>query len=155
MLGHGALIRTSAAQQIGGFPDFIGEDIAFTLRLASRGNYGVVVASAVATEGYPLSYYAYWRRILRWTRADADVVRRLSNPLLESPLKPLRKVAVWFGLIRLPSASFYWPLLVAISTLSIFGAGNSIVVCAFIWTALPIALAPALPVLLLQRTGGP
>jgi cellulose synthase/poly-beta-1,6-N-acetylglucosamine synthase-like glycosyltransferase len=154
MLGHGVLIRTSAAQQIGGFPNFISEDIAFTLRLASQGNYGATVTDAIATEGYPISYYSYWRRMLRWTRADADIVRRLSNPLLESRMRPLRKVAVWAGLIRLPSASFYWPLLVAASTLSLLGAGNSIAECAFIWIALPMVLAPALPVLFLQRTSG-
>lgn len=153
MLGHGALIRTSIAQEIGGFPDFIGEDLAFTLKLAACGKFGALVSNALASESYPSSYRSHWCRLLRWAQSDTDLVLRLFCLLIVGPLRPLRKAAFGLRLLQVPAAALYWPLLVVVSSLSLVGAGNGPVLRPLAWIAMPLMLIPVLPALAFPGTG--
>ena len=153
MLGHGALIRTSIAQEIGGFPNFISEDLAFTLKLAACGKFGALVNNAVASEGYPFSYRSHWCRLLRWAQGDTDLVLRLFYLLIVGPLRPLRKAPFGFRLLQVPAAALYWPLLVVVSSLTLAGAENGPVLCPLAWIAMPLMLTPVIPALAFPGTG--
>jgi len=153
MLGHGALIRTSIAQGIGGFPNFISEDLAFTLKLAAYGKFGALVSSAVATEDYPFSYRSHWCRLLRWAQGDTDLVLRLFYLLIIGPLRPLRKAAFGLRLLQVPAASLYWPLLIVVSSLTLAGAENGPDMRALAWIATPLMLIPVLPALAFPGAG--
>lgn len=152
MLGHGALIRTSIAQEIGGFPDFISEDLAFTLKLAACGKFGALVSNALASEGYPSSYRSHWYRLLRWAQGDTDLVLRLFYLLIAGPLRPLRKAAFGLRLLQVPAAALYWPLLVVVSSLTLAGVENGPVLRPLAWMAMPLMLTPVLPALAFPGT---
>ena len=55
-LGHGGMIRYDAWKAVGGFPEIVSEDLAFSTRLAQIGLRGYFASHVVAYEDYPESY---------------------------------------------------------------------------------------------------
>jgi cellulose synthase/poly-beta-1,6-N-acetylglucosamine synthase-like glycosyltransferase len=66
MLGHGALMRTSAVREVDGFPERVSEDLAMTVRLRRRGWLGLISDLVPCGEGIPETFSAYRRRAEKW-----------------------------------------------------------------------------------------
>ncbi len=71
--GHNQLIRLSALQKVGGFPDdFSSEDTALSLRLSEIG-YRTDLVDCWSYDTEPRSVTAYTRRTVRWARQTVEL----------------------------------------------------------------------------------
>lgn len=57
--GHGVMLRRSAWEAIGGFPEVTSEDLAFASRALTHGLRGVYAEAVVAQEAFPPNYRAF------------------------------------------------------------------------------------------------
>jgi cellulose synthase/poly-beta-1,6-N-acetylglucosamine synthase-like glycosyltransferase len=88
--GHGAVIRSKVWKEVGGFPEIVCEDIAFTSRLRERGYYGVFASDVVCYEEFPRTYLHYLRRYERWIKGTMQYLLEYFPALLRS------RHASWF-----------------------------------------------------------
>ena len=72
--GHGALIRTAVWREVGGFPEIVAEDLAFSTRMAEYGYWGLF-DDICCEEVYPESYWAFCRRQIRYVKGTAEHAR--------------------------------------------------------------------------------
>ena len=73
--GHGALIRMSAWRAVGGFPEVVAEDLAFSTRMRECGYYGVFEDEVCCGEGFPRDYPRFYRRHLKYVKGTAEHAR--------------------------------------------------------------------------------
>ncbi len=111
MLGHGVLLRTADLVAVGGFPEVVSEDLAFTIALAEHGRLGVAVPDAVAWEEFPRSFVAYWRRLSRWISADVEIVMTVLPRLWRTTLGMTAKLDLTVRELRLPLLAGGWLVL--------------------------------------------
>jgi len=64
--GHGVVIRRSALEAVGGFPEIVSEDLALTTVLREAGYFGIVASDIVCGEGVPRNLNQYRRRYEKW-----------------------------------------------------------------------------------------
>lgn len=147
MLGHGVLVHTASLQAVGGFPPFVSEDLALTLRWAVQGHAGIIAPHVMGYEAFPRDYCAYWRRRRRWIQADAEVVRKLLRLLWQQCPSWVACLDLSARELRLPLASAYWMLLVLLAVTGLCGARTHVMVAPAAWSLLPLLLVPALPAL--------
>jgi cellulose synthase/poly-beta-1,6-N-acetylglucosamine synthase-like glycosyltransferase len=83
--GHGALLRRDVWERVGGFPEVVSEDIAFSSRVRALGFRGVLEPSVVSTEEYPPTYAQFLRRQIRWTRGTLEWLLTEWSRLARSP----------------------------------------------------------------------
>ena len=68
--GHGAVIRKRVWEKVGGFPEIVSEDIAFTTKIRELGFYGVFLKDVVAGEAFsPTTIKASSAVRSRWSKA--------------------------------------------------------------------------------------
>jgi cellulose synthase/poly-beta-1,6-N-acetylglucosamine synthase-like glycosyltransferase len=151
MLGHGVLLDTRSLQAVGGFPNLVSEDLAFTILLAKAGLTGVIVTNVIGFEEFPRSYQAYWNRRRRWIQADAELVRKLLKPLWQSHIRWLGRLDLSIRELRLSLASMYWALLFLVGVSVFFAPRANLILPTFAWVSLPLFLIPALPALNIKR----
>ncbi|MDD5259547.1 MAG: glycosyltransferase family 2 protein [bacterium] len=84
--GHGAVIRTSAWKDIGGFPEIVTEDLAFSSKLREKGYYGVLAANVECYEDFPETYRALRRRTGKWLTGTMEYLLSYYPALLRSPV---------------------------------------------------------------------
>ena len=84
MLGHGALVRTEAYSKAGGFPEVVGEDVAFTIAMRHAGYTGFFAEDIVCSEGLPEDLGQLRKRIYRVTAADTELFARHTMPFIKS-----------------------------------------------------------------------
>lgn len=150
LLGHGAVIRRAAWQEIGGFPEIVSEDLAFALRIRERGWRGHFAEDIVCYEDFPETIRAFRIRHMKWTRGTCEFLAKEMWPALRSSRIPLvEKLDVLFPTLNLPLALFY--LLFVIDA-------NLVLVSLFgYWQPLSIALGNShivLPTLRLNQNFG-
>lgn len=108
LLGHSAMIRTSAWRLIGKFPELVSEDYAFAMRSASANQRGIFLDNPVGIEATPYDFGGFMLRIRKYASGTAQLFRREVGPFL---LGSARTVEKWDVLMQLGS---YWlmPLVV-------------------------------------------
>lgn len=84
-LGHGAIVRRSAWETIGGFPEVVLEDLAFSAVTATRGMRGIFLENLLCFEDFPGTYQAFKRQHERYVIGTTQVMRKYLRPLLQSP----------------------------------------------------------------------
>jgi cellulose synthase/poly-beta-1,6-N-acetylglucosamine synthase-like glycosyltransferase len=151
MLGHGVLLRTDILKAVGGFPNVVSEDLAFTMLLAEKGLSGVVATKVIGQEAFPESYRAYWNRRRRWIQADTEIVRKLLRNLWKSRVGLIARLCLSVRELCLTIASCYWLLLVAATLMTFFSIDKKVVLSSFAWVLLLVLLVPALPALRIKR----
>lgn len=70
--GHGAVIKTSAWKEAGGFPETVTEDLAFSSIIRERGYKGIFVPDVVCYEDFPEDYGRFRRRNERWIKGTTE-----------------------------------------------------------------------------------
>lgn len=85
-IGHNALLRTSAVQQVGGLtPDFFSDDLDLTVRVNAAG-YRVAYAPQIEMgEKHPPSYTAFRKRSYKWAYGCVQTLRAHWWRVLRSP----------------------------------------------------------------------
>jgi cellulose synthase/poly-beta-1,6-N-acetylglucosamine synthase-like glycosyltransferase len=82
--GHGAIVRKAAWQAVGGFPEIVSEDLAFSTQLAESGYYGAFEDRVCCEELFPANYRAFCRRQMRYVRGTAEHARLFLWQFLKS-----------------------------------------------------------------------
>jgi GT2 family glycosyltransferase len=85
-IGHNALLRTSAVQEVGGLtPDFFSDDLDLTVRLNLAG-YRIAYAPEIEMgEKHPPSYTAFRKRSYKWAYGCVQTLRAHSWRVLRAP----------------------------------------------------------------------
>lgn len=109
LLGHGALLRRSCWEQVGGFPELVSEDLAYALALREHGYYGSFAEDVICFEEFPESVRAFRVRHVKWTRGSCELLHRWGLRLLATGRIPLvEKVDVLFPTLNLPLTLFFF-----------------------------------------------
>jgi cellulose synthase/poly-beta-1,6-N-acetylglucosamine synthase-like glycosyltransferase len=75
-MGHGALVSRKAWNSIGGFPEVLSEDLAFSIETALRGFTGTFTTALSCSEAVPESFLSFRRRQLRYCTGAAEILVR-------------------------------------------------------------------------------
>ncbi|MGE0352897.1 MAG: glycosyltransferase [Gemmatimonadales bacterium] len=103
LLGHGALVRRKVWEDVGGFPEIVSEDLAFSLRARHHGWHGVFAEHVICQEEFPETIRAFRVRHMKWTRGTCEFFAREMWPALRSRRIPLvEKLDVLFPALSLP-----------------------------------------------------
>lgn len=120
--GHGAIIRTSVWQELGGLPEIATEDLSFSMKVREHGYHGKLVPEIVCYEEFPSTYERFRRRNEKWVKGTTESLFKnypgfLFNPRISWVEKLDVFVSAFSLLIGIPFALF---LLVVSVTLPLF-----------------------------------
>lgn len=73
--GHGALIRTAAWEAVGGFPEIVTEDLAFSAKIREHGYRGRYEEDVVGYEDFPPTQGQLRTRAEKWIRGTTEYLR--------------------------------------------------------------------------------
>jgi cellulose synthase/poly-beta-1,6-N-acetylglucosamine synthase-like glycosyltransferase len=107
-LGHGAMIRTSAYKEVGGFPELVAEDLCFSIELREKGYFVAFAHDIVCYEQYPVSYEAFKKRHSKWTQGNMEFIRSYTLKLITSKMH-------WYEKLDLVLFTYSLPLSVIFS----------------------------------------
>ena len=70
--GHGALMCRDIWEKLGGFPEIVTEDLAYSMKVREAGYEGVFVENVVCWEDFPPTYQQYRKRNEKWIRGTTE-----------------------------------------------------------------------------------
>lgn len=112
-LGHGAILRTSCWQEVGGFPELVSEDLAYAIAIRERGYYGRFAEDVTCLEEFPESVRAFRVRHVKWTRGTCEFLHRMSVPLIRSRnISVSEKLDILFPTANLPLTLFFFVFMI-------------------------------------------
>ena len=112
-LGHGALLRRSCWEEVGGFPEIVSEDLGFAIRIREKGYRGKFVEDVICYEDFPETIRAFRIRHMKWTRGTCEFLFRESARLLKSKkITWTEKFDILFPTLNLPLTLFYFLFMV-------------------------------------------
>lgn len=122
LLGHGAMVSRPCYEASGGFPDVVAEDLAFSIRARVSGFYTVFAPDILCGEEFPVSYLAFKRRHLKWTKGNIEFIRNFTYAMLVSPMTWFEKLDIVLFTYSLPlTALFFTYIVIAVVCLPLLG----------------------------------
>ncbi|MDP5169244.1 MAG: glycosyltransferase [Bacteroidia bacterium] len=107
-LGHGALLRRSVWEEIGGFPDIVSEDLGFAIRAREKGYRGRFVEEVVCFEDFPEDVRSFRVRHMKWTRGTCEFLYKEAASLIRSKnITWMEKLDILFPTMNLPLTLLY------------------------------------------------
>lgn len=82
--GHGAIVKTSAWKEIGGFPEVASEDLAFSSFLREKDYQGIFARDVYCYEEFPLTYKRMRKRNNRWAKGAAEYLEKYFPAFLKN-----------------------------------------------------------------------
>ena len=108
-LGHGAILRRSCWQLVGGFPEVVSEDLAYAIAIREQGYYGTFASDVTCFEEFPETVRSFRVRHVKWTRGTCEFLHRYGFDLLRSPRMPWsEKLDILFPTANLPVTLFFF-----------------------------------------------
>jgi cellulose synthase/poly-beta-1,6-N-acetylglucosamine synthase-like glycosyltransferase len=89
--GHGALISMEAWRAVGGLPEIVTEDLAFSMKLRVAGWRGVYADDMVCAEEFPLTWRQLRKRSDKWIRGTGECLRLHGGAFFQSKAVPWRE----------------------------------------------------------------
>lgn len=126
-LGHGALLRRSCWEEIGGFPDIVSEDLGFAIRARKLGYRGRFVKEVTCFEDFPNDVRSFRIRHMKWTRGTCEFLYKEAVPLIKSKEIPwMEKLDILFPTMNLPLTLLYMLFMLNANLLipSLFGQSH-------------------------------
>jgi len=112
-LGHGALLRKSCWDEVGGFPELVSEDLAYAIAIREKGYYGTFAADVTCLEEFPSSVRAFRLRHVKWTRGTCEFLHRYAMRLIRSKNVSLpEKLDILFPTANLPLTLFFFVFMI-------------------------------------------
>jgi cellulose synthase/poly-beta-1,6-N-acetylglucosamine synthase-like glycosyltransferase len=109
LLGHGALIRRVCWEEIGGFPELVTEDLAFSLRARERGWRGFFAEDVICYEDFPETVRAFRVRHMKWTRGNCEfLTKEMARAIRSREVPWVEKLDIFFPTLNLPFSLFYF-----------------------------------------------
>ncbi len=142
-MGHSVVVRRDAWQKVGGYPEIVQEDTAFTIRLREHGYYGLFAPEVICGEEFPEDFTRFRRRQFRLVQADGEIFSTQMPQYLKSKsISLVEKIDLLARTIRIPAQSLALPFLLLTFVL-IPLANEGTVSTASIDRALVVMLSPA------------
>ena len=82
--GHGAVLRRSVIAALGGIPEVVTEDLAFSSEARRLGYYGIVAPNVQCGEEFPRTLELFRRRNCKWVRGTFEYLVRFYPKLLRA-----------------------------------------------------------------------
>jgi cellulose synthase/poly-beta-1,6-N-acetylglucosamine synthase-like glycosyltransferase len=136
MLGHGVLIQRAAWKKVGGFPEVVSEDFAFSLRVASKRYSSKYFEEILSYEGIPYDFGGFVVRIKKFAKGTAELLWSEMMPFIRGPASTIEK---WDFFMML-----FWYMLMPLVTINGFLGAY---VCYRLWEEGLPYLQPLLPYL--------
>jgi len=112
-LGHGALLRRSCWDQVGGFPEVVSEDLAYAIAIREHGYYGQFAEDVTCLEEFPDTVRAFRTRHVKWTRGTCEFLHHYWKHLIGSRRISLpEKLDILFPTVNLPLTFFFFLFMV-------------------------------------------
>jgi len=109
LLGHGAVLRRTAWEEVGGFPEIVSEDLAFAVRLRDRGWHGQFATDVICYEDFPETVRDFRVRHMKWTRGTCEFLSRELGRLVRSPnISIVEKLDILLPTLSLPLSLLYF-----------------------------------------------
>ena len=100
--GHGAIIRRDVWEEVGGFPQIVSEDLAFSTRIRQLGYSGYFVKEVVCYEDFPETYHQFRKRHEKWVKGACEYFHReFSSFVLSRNVTLSEKLDVLFSCFSL------------------------------------------------------
>lgn len=107
-LGHGAILRRTCWEEIGGFPDIVSEDLGFAIRIREKGYRGRFVEDVVCYEDFPEDVRSFRIRHMKWTRGTCEFLYKEAGALIKSKkITWMEKLDILFPTLNLPLTLLY------------------------------------------------
>jgi hypothetical protein len=108
-LGHGAILRRSCWQTVGGFPEVVSEDLAYAIAIREQGYYGTLAEDVTCFEEFPETVRSFRVRHVKWTRGTCEFLHRYGVDLLRSArMSWSEKLDILFPTANLPVTLFFF-----------------------------------------------
>jgi len=108
-LGHGAILRRSCWQTVGGFPEVVSEDLAYAIAIREQGYYGTFAEDVTCFEEFPETVRSFRVRHVKWTRGTCEFLHRYGVDLLRSArMSWSEKLDILFPTANLPVTLFFF-----------------------------------------------
>lgn len=123
-MGHGALMKYDAWEQVGGFPEFVSEDFAFTMQLRESGFQGVYLEHVVCYEDFPVSYALFKQQQERYVSGSFEILLRRMGRLLRSKRVSLVEkldFMLWSLPLYVPAIALFYVVLCCVGLPLAFG----------------------------------
>lgn len=112
-LGHGAMISRECFEAVGEFPQLVAEDLCFSIEAKMKGYYTAFSSFIVCEEEYPVDYFAFKKRHLKWTGGNLEFISKYAKRLLLSrKLHWFEKIDVVLFTFSLPMSTVFFLFLV-------------------------------------------
>jgi len=112
-LGHGALLRKSCWEEVGGFPELVSEDLAYAIAIREQGYYGTFAADVTCLEEFPSSVRAFRIRHVKWTRGTCEFLHKFARRLIGSKrISWPEKLDILFPTANLPLTLFFFVFMI-------------------------------------------
>ena len=112
-LGHGALLRRKAWEEIGGFPHIVSEDLGFAIQIREKGYRGRFVDNVVCYEDFPDSVRSFRIRHMKWTRGTSEFLREKAGWLIRAKnITWTEKLDILFPTLNLPLTFVYFVFMI-------------------------------------------
>ena len=82
-LGHGGIIRRDVWEKVGGFPEVVSEDIAFSTKIAELGYRGYFAGDVISFEDFPETYPQLRKQQEKICEGRMRISSQIYNVLLE------------------------------------------------------------------------
>lgn len=106
-LGHGAIIKRSALDVVGGFPEVVAEDIALTVELYRKGYRGIFTDEIMCFEDVPATYEKFSKRHKKWTMGSIEFLKKYFVKIMLSNMKWYEKEDLFISAVNLPLAGLF------------------------------------------------
>ena len=85
-LGHGGVVRYDVWKEVGGFPEVVSEDLAFSTRAAQLGYRGYFAPDVISYEDFPQGFRQLRRQQEKYVKGACEYLHREVWPYLRSPV---------------------------------------------------------------------
>ncbi|MGG7508471.1 glycosyltransferase [Plantibacter sp. YIM 135249] len=106
-MGRGALITAECVEAVGGFPEMVMEDLAFSLELQRAGFDIVYAPELVSSEDYPVDYHAFTKQHGKFIEGATEFVGRYTSTILRSRLSAAQKIDLLLETVIAPAGAAF------------------------------------------------
>jgi cellulose synthase/poly-beta-1,6-N-acetylglucosamine synthase-like glycosyltransferase len=123
-LGHGGIIRRDVWEIVGGFPEIVSEDLAFSTKACELGYRGYFVDSVVSLEDFPATYQQLRKQQEKYVKGGCQYIHKyLFSFLKSSNVQWVEKidVLIWLATLFIPSFHLFFILLFSLLVFGVLG----------------------------------
>lgn len=153
-MGRGALITAECVEAVGGFPELVMEDLAFSLEAQEAGYAIVYDPDLVSCEDYPVDYHAFRKQHGKFIEGATEFLAQRTGRIIRARLRAAQKVDLLLETVTAPLGAVVAIGMFLLGLLPL-GAGNAPLMPPWMGAALAVCgVAPLLGEVCRRLIGG-